>query len=176
MLRNLHFQYVSLVILCAPAFLRTNALRAMFSNCGKQPTSGVKKINVASHHLAFLKMKHKPVEQNNTERSRNISISHRGKIYRYFLKDFIYQFQREGKEGNQTLIDCLLHVPRPGTNLQPRPVPDQEMNWGPFALQNDIQPTEPHQPGLYRYSFGKYCSQLLILKKYIISVYIPLAI
>ena len=31
---------------------------------------------------------------------------------------------------------------------KPGMCPDVESNWGPFGLQDDAQPTEPHQSGL----------------------------
>ena len=67
-----------------------------------------------------------------------------------FLKILFVYFQREGKgrrkRGRETLIGCLQ-----GTCLikdrihNPVMCLDWEPNWQPFTLQDDAQPTEPHQ-------------------------------
>ena len=74
-------------------------------------------------------------------------------MYVYFLKYFIYLFleREEGREKerernvNQLPFICTLD--HRGLNRQPRLVPGPESNQRPFTLQDDAQPTEPHQSG-----------------------------
>ena len=40
----------------------------------------------------------------------------------------------------------LAHAPT-GTACNPGMCPDWELNWRPYALQDDTQPTEPHWSG-----------------------------
>ena len=60
---------------------------------------------------------------------------------------FIY-FQREGKggrkKGRETSFGCL---PQLGLGCNPGMCPDQELNWRPFALQDNTQSTKPQQSG-----------------------------
>ena len=46
--------------------------------------------------------------------------------------------EREGRKHHTGDLDC---------NLGMCPL-DSEWNWQPYALQSDVQATEPHQPGL----------------------------
>ena len=57
--------------------------------------------------------------------------------------------EKERKRERETSTGCLPHTPKQRPNLQPRPVPDQKSNRPPFSSQGDVQPTEPHQPGLF---------------------------
>ena len=54
-------------------------------------------------------------------------------------------------------------MPQPGDRTHnPGMCPDLELNWQPFALQDDAQPTELHQPGPYVYDLlqQKYTKQV----------------
>ena len=78
-----------------------------------------------------------------------------------FLKIIFREGGREGdREGEkhlcarETSIGCLLHAsqcmsPTGDPAHNPGVCPGHELNWQPFRLQDDVQPTEPHQPGLY---------------------------
>ena len=57
-------------------------------------------------------------------------------LCKYWLFIYLYIYWgREGGRGRETLIDCLLHEPWPGTKP------------ASFPLQDDAQPTEPQQGG-----------------------------
>ena len=77
----------------------------------------------------------------------------------YFFQDFMHLLleRREGREiervRNIEELEKHLWVAScapPTRDLAPNPgmCPDQEFNQRPFGFQDDIQPTEPHQPGL----------------------------
>ena len=58
--------------------------------------------------------------------------------------------ERKGKKhrcARETSISCLLLTPNQGPNLQPRHLPQPRINWWPLGLQDNAQPTEPHQSG-----------------------------
>ena len=85
--------------------------------------------------------------------------------YRFCLKIYLFIFQERGKEGErkgekhrcerETCIRCLWHTPSQDQTGSPGMCPDQKSsNWQPFAVQDDAQPTEPHQSGHeHRFSF-----------------------
>ena len=64
------------------------------------------------------------------------------------------------------MCGCFSCAPYWGPGLQPRHVPDRELNWRPFGLKACAQSTEPHQPGLLLLFFNtgkvKYASQPMI--------------
>ena len=51
---------------------------------------------------------------------------------------------REGETGRETSIGCLSHSSGPCNTII---CLDWESNWQTFGLQEDAQPTEPHQSG-----------------------------
>ena len=74
-------------------------------------------------------------------------------------KDFIFiYFYRGGREGErkgekhscprETLIHCLSQAPNLGPGGQPRHVPWPRIKQVTSVLQDEDQPSEPHQPGL----------------------------
>ena len=79
-------------------------------------------------------------------------LSHSARVV-IFFKGFVYllfrERWREKERERERNIDWLPSV-RTSTRDQtrnPGTCPDQELNEQPFALQNDAQPTEPHQLG-----------------------------
>ena len=71
------------------------------------------------------------------------------KILFIFFKERGREGEREGKTNVQGKDRSVaLHTP-PHGDLASNPgmCPDQESNLRPFTLQNDVQPTEPHQSG-----------------------------
>ena len=54
----------------------------------------------------------------------------------------------------ETSVSCLLHTPNRGPGLHPRHVPWPRMESG--TLQQDAQPTEPHQSGPAPLLFTKF--------------------
>ena len=73
-----------------------------------------------------------------------------------FLRFYLFLDREEGggREGEkhrceiETWISCLPQAPNLGPGPQPRHVLWPGINWRPFSLQDDTQPTRPHQPGL----------------------------
>ena len=76
-----------------------------------------------------------------------------------FLKRFLLYLSLEKREEREKerkrnidvrekhrLVAPCIHPDR-GWNPRPRCVPDWELDWQPITLQDDTQPTEPHQPG-----------------------------
>ena len=70
----------------------------------------------------------------------------------YFFRDG----ERREKEREKHLLVSHVHHNRDPT-CNPGVYPDQESNWPPFPLQDDTQPTEPHQLGLQVYVFNVIC-------------------
>ena len=68
---------------------------------------------------------------------------------------YLFLERGEGREKkrerniNVRNINWLPSIHAPAGNLTHNPgiCPAQELNWQPFAFQNDAQPTEPHQSG-----------------------------
>ena len=91
----------------------------------------------------------------------------------FFLRFYLFIFRERGREGErqgekhqcekETTICGLSYISHVRLNLDracnPGMCPDWELNWQPFALQDVIQPIEPHQseplPFLY-YPFETY--------------------
>ena len=82
-----------------------------------------------------------------------------GFIYFLFFKYFIHIFldRGEGKEKQRKRNTDVWEkhrsvashmLPNQGPNCNPGLCPDRESNQRHFALRDDSQPTEPHQPGL----------------------------
>ena len=70
-------------------------------------------------------------------------------------------FRERGREGERgwkkhwSVTFCLLHAPRRAERRAQNPgmCLDWELNWWPFSLQDDAQPTEPHWSGQYQSLF-----------------------
>ena len=59
---------------------------------------------------------------------------------------FLYLEEEGGGEGERNIDQLpLIHAPTGDWTHNPGRCPDQEPNWRPIALQDDAQPTEPHQ-------------------------------
>ena len=69
------------------------------------------------------------------------------KFYIYFVFDF-WERVREGEREGKKNIDWLLSICTSGDQTWLGMCPDQESNWRPFSSWDDVQLTEPHQPGL----------------------------
>ena len=65
----------------------------------------------------------------------------------FFKILFIYFREREGKRNRETLIGCLLYLPQPGTKPSTKACALTGSRTGDLLLQDDTQPTEPHQSG-----------------------------
>ena len=79
---------------------------------------------------------------------RNLSIPHlKKRVYLFIFRERGRGTEREGKKQScaiETSIGCLSHTPNQGRGRQPRHVP-WELNWWPFAVSDNAQPTEPYQ-------------------------------
>ena len=64
----------------------------------------------------------------------------------------------ERKREKERNISCL-----PLTHPQPVAWPETKSNLLPFGLQDDTQPTEPHQLGLFSFLFLSVCGVKIVL-------------
>ena len=75
------------------------------------------------------------------------------------LFNFFIERGRERERWGEISISCLSFMPRRRWTCNPGMCPDWESNQRPFALQDNAQPTEPHQPGLlYFWNHTSLCS------------------
>ena len=74
-----------------------------------------------------------------------------------FFKDFFLERGEGGrKRGRETSVGCLSpHPQSEDLARNPGMFPDWERNRRPFGLQDDTQPTEPHQSGYRIYYLKK---------------------
>ena len=67
--------------------------------------------------------------------------------------------EREGEKhqhARETAIGCLLQMPQQRIkSVNPGICSDQESNWQPFSLQDDVQPIGPHWRGLQTFDYEK---------------------
>ena len=66
--------------------------------------------------------------------------------------------EKEREKERERNIDWLplAHAPAGGQTHSPGMCPDPELNRPPFGSQDNTQPTEPHQSGLYHHLVSEF--------------------
>ena len=77
-------------------------------------------------------------------------------FFLFFKRFYLFIFWQRGREGERGVekhqCGVASYVPPTGDLAHNSGMcPDWESNWGPFGLQDNMQSTEPHQPGLIFY-------------------------